>query len=444
MKSILLFSMITLLVSACGGGGGSAGHNHPMPTVPDSNDVTATPRAGADCFNNLADNYPCLNVDRVSGLKFNVQASDIWGWQDQINGDDYAFLALTTGTAFIRMTNPEAPEFVAFLPTATGSSSWRDVKQINDHAVVVSEAAGHGMQVVHIKGLVERSDGETIAPIYHYKEFGSAHNIAVNDDTNFAYVVGSNTCGGGLHMIDMNEPHMPKFAGCYAGDGYTHDVQCVTYWGDDSNYRGREICFGANEDTLTIVDVTDKSAPQLIAKRSYSQVGYTHQGWLTDDHNYFVLGDELDETNFGIKTRTIVFDTRNLANPTFVSAFNNTTNSIDHNLYVKGNHIFQANYTAGVRVLRQGNLALGEMREVAYFDTWPQNNNAVFDGVWSVFPFFDSGLMITANIDGEFFILRPNLSAIPECSDLLDNDADGATDYPADSSCSSAETQFEQ
>ncbi|UTA48397.1 choice-of-anchor B family protein [Simiduia sp. 21SJ11W-1] len=430
----------------CGGGGSSDGggdHVHPAPADPGNSSVTASAVAGASCFDNMAGPFPCLHMDRVSGLQFNVEASDIWGWQDEINGDDYAFLALTTGTAFIRMTNPQAPEFAAYLPTATQSSGWRDVKLINEHAVVVSEAPGHGMQVVHIKDLVNRSGGETIAAIHHYQEFGSAHNIVVNEDTNFAYVVGSDTCGGGLHMIDMNNPHMPVFAGCYEGDGYTHDAQCAIYWGEDTDYRGREICFGANEDTLTLVDVTDKTAPQLIAKRNYPQVGYTHQGWLSEDHNYFILGDETDEQQYGVNTRTLVFDVRDLDNPVFVSAFNNTTGSIDHNLYVKGNHVYQANYTSGVRILRHGNLALGELREVAYFDTWPENNSVLFDGVWSVFPFFDSGLVITANIDGQFFILNPQLEAIPECSDGLDNDADGATDFPADNNCSSAETAFE-
>lgn len=445
---LITLAVVGLLVSACGGGGGGSddsgdGHVHTMPAAPVSNTVTASPLAAEECFDGMAGNYPCMNTDLVAGLDFNVQASDIWGWQDPINGDDYAFLALTTGTAFIRMSNPEAPEFVSFLPTATGSSGWRDVKMINDHAVVVSEAPGHGMQVVHIKDLVNQSGGQTISAVHHYQEFGSAHNIAVNDETQFAYVVGSDTCSGGLHMIDMSDPHMPVFAGCYAGDGYTHDVQCTLYFGDDSDYRGREICFAANEDTLSIVDVTDKSSPQLISRRSYSQVSYTHQGWLSEDHNYFILGDETDERDFGIPTRTLVFDTRDLDNPVFVSAFNNSTASIDHNLYVKGKHVYQANYTSGVRVLRHGNLALGELREVAYFDTWPQNNDAEFDGVWSVFPYFDSGVMVTANIDGQFYILRPDLNAIPECDDTLDNDADGDTDFPEDSSCSSPATEFE-
>ena len=52
----------------------------------------------------------------------------------------------------------------------------------------------------------------------------------------------------------------PTFAGCFDDDGYTHDVQCVVYSGPDADYTGAEICFASNEDTVTIVDVTDKDS----------------------------------------------------------------------------------------------------------------------------------------------------------------------------------------
>ena len=34
---------------------------------------------------------------------------------------------------------------------------------------------------------------------------------------------------GGLHMVDVSEPLKPKFVGCFDGDGYTHDAQCILY-----------------------------------------------------------------------------------------------------------------------------------------------------------------------------------------------------------------------
>lgn len=72
----------------------------------------------------------------------------------------------------------------------------------------------------------------------------------------------------------------------------------MIYAGPHAAYVGHEICLNSNEDTLTIVDVTNKSAPLMLSRTGYVGRGYTHQGWLTNDQAYFLLDDELDERNF--------------------------------------------------------------------------------------------------------------------------------------------------
>ena len=61
----------------------------------------------------------------------------------------------------------------------------------------------------------------------HYNGFGNSHNIVINEDTGFAYGVGTNTFSGGLHFVDISDPANPTAAGGFNGDGYTHDAQCV-------------------------------------------------------------------------------------------------------------------------------------------------------------------------------------------------------------------------
>lgn len=436
-------ALLLLSLTACDGGH-SHSHHHPQPGGDASTQVTASAFEGADCVTGTAAGYFCRNIALSGGLAFSVEASDIWGWQDSVNGDEYAVLGLATGTAFIRITDPANPEFIGYLPTATFSSGWRDVKVINDHAVVVSEADSHGLQVLDLSVLAGLSEYTELTPTVRYTGFGEAHNVAVNEETGFVYAVGTDTCAGGLHMIDFTNPANPVFAGCYADDAYTHDVQCVVYSGPDMDHLGREICFASNEDTLTVVDVTDKTAPVLVSRTGYPGSVYTHQGWLSEDQRYFFLGDELDEETFGHNTRTYIWSMADLDLPQQTHVYTADTKAIDHNLYVQGDHLFQANYTAGVRVLRMGNLSQGELSEVAFFDTVPATDDAEFAGVWSVYPYLESGNVITANISGEFFVLQPNLDAEPRCDDGLDNDADGLTDYPEDSTCTSAIGEFEQ
>jgi hypothetical protein len=138
-------------------------------------------------------------------------------------------------------------------------------------------------------------------------------------------------------------------------------------------------------------------------------VGYTHQGWLTGDHAYLLMDDELDERNSGIPTRTLIWDVRDLDSPVFMSAYSGSTTAIDHNQYIVGNHAYQANYRAGLRTLDISGIAQGSLAEVGFFDVYPADDLPNFNGAWSVYPFFPSGTVVVSGIEQGLFILRPNL-----------------------------------
>lgn len=109
----------------------------------------------------------------------------------------------------------------------------------------------------------------------HYSGCGHSHNIAINEDSGFAYIVGSNRCSSGLLIVDINEPTSPTEVGCYSEKGYTHDVQCVIYNGTDTDHVGKEICFAFNEDRVDIIDVTDKTNIQAISEFRYPFTAYS-------------------------------------------------------------------------------------------------------------------------------------------------------------------------
>jgi len=142
-----------------------------------------------------------------------------------------------------------------------------------------------------------------------------------------------------------------------------------------------------------------------ISRTKYPDAGFAHQGWLTEDHRYFLLGDELDELDFTVPTRTHVFDLTDLDAPVYAFAYEAATASIDHNLYILGNRVFQANYTSGVRVLEFGDLSNMEIMEIAFLDTFPGSDSAIFEGAWSVYPFLPSGNIIASDRSNGLFIL---------------------------------------
>ena len=367
------------------------------------------------CVNGLAGNFPCNNIDLAAFMPLadigGGSGSDLWGWTDAATGREYALMGRSTGTSFIDITNPEAPVYLGNLPPHSVASAWRSIKVYANHAFIVSEAVGHGMQVFDLTQLRNVvSPPVTFTETAHYNGFSRAHTLAINEQTGYAYAAGSrDTCLGGLHMVNVRNPLAPTFAGCVQDDGYTHETECVVYHGPDTAYQGHELCFSANEDTLTIVDVTNKGAPVQLSRTGYEGRGYTHQGWLTDDHAQFLLDDELDERDFGGNSRTYIWNLSDLDAPSVASVYNGPSSSIDHNLYVRGRYAYEANYRSGLRILDAANASLFNLNERAFFDIYPLNDDAAFNGAWGNYPFFRSGTVIVSGIEQGLFVLRPNL-----------------------------------
>jgi choice-of-anchor B domain-containing protein len=368
--------------------------------------------------------YSSLNVELLSRLTLgdlgatqNVIANDCWGWTDEASGREFAIVGLTNATSFVEITNPLNPVYLGKLPGAGGNEAWRDIKVYNNRAYIVADGgdnSSHGVQVFELNRLLTVTQPQTFTHDARYTGLGRAHNIAINERSGFAYVVGSpsQNSNGGPIILDLKQGVMPVLAAVYSGDGYTHDVQVVRYRGPDHNPGvlrnvNREIAFCSNEDTLTILDVTKKNQIQQLSRTGYSGSQYSHQGWLSEDHKYFFMDDELDESG-AFPTRTHVWDVRNLDGPTYLGYANGTANTIDHNLYVKGNYIYQANYSSGLRIMEIVDAQTRNLPVVGYFDTYPADNDVSFNGAWSNYPFFPSGNIIISDRQNGLFVVRFN------------------------------------
>lgn len=395
------------------------------------------------CENGFADSYPCNNISLYSHVDTTHlsgnELSDIWGWIDAETGKEYAIIGLVNGVDIVDVTNPADPVVVGFIPEPNtnsaksvpfqahddggglkGNSAWRDVKVHKNTLYIVSEQADYGLQYFDLTQLREvESPPVEFKNFGQYTEFGNAHNIFINPESEYLYVLGSRTgqfCAerGGLHMVDISDPLQPEFAGCYfdenAGgfttDGYVHDTQCVIYSGPDEEYHGQEICFNSSEYWFLIADVSDKNNPSTISLETYDGRGYMHQGWLSEDQRYFFMNDELDERYNHHNTRTYVWDLQELNNPEMIGHYQHNTPGIDHNLYVKDDLMYQANYTAGLRILDVGDPTPEKISEVAYFDTTPQSEEVTFGGLWSVYPWLSGDKIIVSDINQGLFILK--------------------------------------
>jgi len=399
--------------------------------------------AQTPCEDGSAGSYPCLGIDLLSHISAqDLQAeehqgiwlNDIWGWTDPMTNKEYAIIGMSNGTSFVDVTDPINPVFLGILNEhnftgRTGGrlyhdgakSVWRDIKVYKNHAYIVSEDKDHGMQVFDLTELRGVTIPMTFSETANYQGISNAHNIVINETTGFAYIVGAtrpvdgNDCSdGGLHIVDISDPANPVYRACFDLDGYTHDAQCVIYTGPDTEHQGKEICFNANENSITLVDVNDKDNITMISRKAYTNVEYAHQGWLTEDQKYFITNDELDEYNNKVSnTRTLIWDVQDLDNPALLDTYSHAGSAIDHNLYIVDHLMYQSNYTSGLRVLSLDDVATGGLTEIAYFDSYTPNNNTAFDGTWSNYPFFESGTIIMTDITYGLFVLRLSPTSTP-------------------------------
>ncbi|MCH2132185.1 MAG: choice-of-anchor B family protein [Phycisphaerales bacterium] len=328
--------------------------------------------------------------------------NDCWGYVSP-SGREYAIMGVNSATIFIDITNPGNAQIIA---TISGPDSlWRDVKIFGHHCYAVSEG-GSGIQVIDMVNI----DIGVVTLVNVIDDVGTSatHNVAIDTVSGFLYRLGGSDNGCRIYDLNSN-PASPAYVGSW-NDKYVHDAQFVTYPAG-TPYAGKQIgflCAGFNggwEQTgLTILDLTDKSNIVQLSSYQYSNNNYSHQGWLTEDFQRFYLNDELDESNTGSVTTTRILDVSNLSAPTQAGTCTTGLSSIDHNLYIKGNRMYQANYRSGLQIFDISD-QLNPTR-VAWFDTYPSDDGASFNGAWSSFPYFPSGTIIVSDLERGFFAFQ--------------------------------------
>lgn len=331
-----------------------------------------------------------------------ASGNDCWGYVSP-SGREYAIMGLEGGFGFVEITNPTNPQIVEVI--AGPSSLWHDVKVIGNIAYGVSEG-GSGIQVMDMSNI----DAGQVTLVRNWTSGGysTTHNIVANTETGTLWVVGANIGNGGLVHISLNNPTLPAIDGGWT-QMYVHDAQVVTW--DSGAYAGRELAFcasgfdgGFTQTGLRVVDVTNPNAPAVIATLFYPSAAYSHQVWMSEDQKYLYLNDELDEGNAVSVTTTRIINIENPAAPYFAGTTTSGRPAIDHNLYTRNGLMFQANYRSGLRVFDI--LDPASPTQIAYFDTYPNDDAAEFNGAWSNYPFFPSGTILISDIERGLFMVR--------------------------------------
>ncbi|MEM8679978.1 MAG: choice-of-anchor B family protein [Planctomycetota bacterium] len=352
--------------------------------------------------------YESSGLELLAQIPVNGTAFDAWGWTDTDTGIEYAMIGTTFGVEFFDISDPTQP---------THKGRWLtdgfDFKVYKHYAYSTRDV----LDLTVLRGVTTPTEFVSDAT-YFSSRF---HNVFINEQTGFLY----GSCPS-IRVYDLAEPLAPEYAGTPRGG--CHDSMSVVYHGPDARYAGREILFGSQgSSALFVYDVEDKSDMSRIGIEPYGGGRFAHQGWPSEDHRYFFLNDEMDADWPG--TRTHIFDIADLEDPQYVGYYAGETSATDHNLYVKGDLLYMANYTAGVRIAKLNDPGTLDVEEIAFFDTFPEHDlGRTFDGAFTVYPFFESGSLVVSDMSRGLFIMRLDLG---HDADFNDDGTVGCEDVDA-------------
>ncbi len=399
-------------------------------------EVSTTVSANKSCSDGAAADYPCNNIDLLSHVPVSVLSSvskganDIWGHVDLNNSREYAIVGMQASIAVVDVTEPTSPMVVGEI---TGqSTSWRDIKvyqyfdsaagRFKAYAYASADSVTEGFTIIDLNDLPE-----SISLISRNTDDNRAHNIYIsNVDYTLnipltgaipqLHLVGQDSNGGAFRSYALSSPQAPTAS--YVPSeltraDYTHDAssmhitdaraeaECV-----NATASGCTVMLDFNEGSMRLWDHTDTDSTSELSSTSYNEVAYTHSGWFSEDKQYAFVHDELDERNFSLNTRVMIFDISSLKTPVLAGVWTSNNGTIDHNGYVRGNRYYMSNYERGLTVLDISDPTAPE--EVGFFDTYPAFNSTNFNGAWGVYPFLPSGNILVSDIQRGLFVLKDN------------------------------------
>lgn len=319
--------------------------------------------------------------------------TDVWGW-DGPDGTEYAIMGVAEGLAFVNVTARQVVQIVNGPTTGCSNIRWRDIKTYRNYCYAVSECSGvrEGVMIIDMQFL---PDSVHFVKSWNTGGQNTSHNLNIDTARGFAYTVGKG--GSRFRVIDLSFPENPVHVN-WVFVPNLHDIYARndTVWAAEGTAH-----------TFSIWDMTDKMAPQMIARIGIPANGYAHNIWASDIAPIMVT---TEETAFH---RTKIWDVSDYDNIQMLSSYA-APSELAHNAHIVDDILLLSHYESGVVAVDISDPA--HPVELDQFDTWRQSEDPNFNGNWGIYPHTKSGLVYASNLDGKLFILS---TTVPETDETL-------------------------
>jgi choice-of-anchor B domain-containing protein len=342
--------------------------------------------------------------------------NEVWGIE--VNGVEYGIIGSTEGVHIIDLSDPTNPTEIHRVDgTAIGDYLvHRDYKTYAGYLYCVAdEGFSSTLQIIDLNDLPNSA-----TQVYSSSEFVvTAHNIFIDEDNARLYIIGD---GNSVRILDISTPDQPVLLADnnntfipYAHDAYVRD-----------NIAYLNCAF----DGLWVVDFNDPQNPVVLGTMdNYPEAGYNHAGWLSDDGQYYFLCDE----THGTSVKTV--DVSDPSDMSVVALFRpgNWSDEIAHNAIVRGDRLYVSYYYDGLTVWDISDPVNPEL--IAYHDTFCEQNEAFYAGMWGVYPLLPSGNILGSDMQTGLYVFE----SLPEVT----MDLYLTADQPSQQICEGGSTSFD-
>jgi choice-of-anchor B domain-containing protein len=338
---------------------------------------------------------------------FNLRYNDLWGYE--ADGRFYVMMGSLSYAHFFDVTDPEDPVEVTRVEginqrnNTLNNSVWRDFKTFGSYAYMTADEGNEGLTVFDLSNLPD-----TVTKVLNDTlHFLRAHNLYIDVPNARMYIAGS---GNNLIVYSLSNPASPAHLATVdlravsgLGNSYVHDVfvrNNIAYC--SHGYNG-----------YCAYNFTNPSSPTKLACINLTS-GYNHSSWLTDNNQFLVYAEELPQGKPLVIFHRDSFVADQLE---YWKLFKepllapNHLNVTPHNPFISGDYLYVSYYEDGVVVFDISDPY--NPYRIAYYDTYPSNNNYNgTQGCWGVYPFFSNGLIAASDTENGLFLMELELQPL--------------------------------
>lgn len=308
-----------------------------------------------------------------SGTAYN----EVWGFVQ--DGEEYAVIGSADATNFIKINDDNTLERIQYIQGRELRAIHRDFHDYQGYLYEVCDQGPSSLRVYDLSYLPD-----SVHMVYDDSTLiARAHNIFIDTSSGLLYACGVTygTFDSPMRVISLADPENPTLVYDYEFVDYVHDV----FVRNDSAYMN------AAFEGLRVADFSTPTMPIALGSLEfYTDKGYNHSGWLSEDGKTYMMCDETEGMRFKVLDVSDLSDIQ----VTGLDIPPSYSRTLPHNVMLKDGIAYFSYYNDGLQIydVREA----GDINRIGYYDTYPDDTTS-FHGAWGIYSFLPSKRLLISD-----------------------------------------------